>query len=108
MKLQPILYVTDMDAATAWYSQLLRTDPTVRGSHWTSFDVAGGYLALHQTDQLDSGGPVELSLVCDGALEDVVERVGFTGPIIDEAFGRSIRLVDPTGIAVQVNEHSEL
>jgi hypothetical protein len=29
---------------------------------------------------------------------------GFEAQIIDESFGRSLRVVDPDGVAVQVNE----
>jgi len=41
-------------------------------------------------------------------LEDVLARLHAAGyrdaHIIDEAFGRSLRVTDPDGVAVQVNE----
>ena len=106
MRLQPIVYVTDMAAASSWYGQLLATEPEVAGEHWTSFRVAGGHLALHLTEQAEQTGAVELSLVVDEPLESTAARMGYTEPMVDEAFGRSIRLDDPDGRRVQVNEHT--
>ena len=105
MRLQPIIYVTDMDRSEAWYRQLLGTDPAAASPHWTSFAVGDGQLALHATDVAEARGPVELSLIADEPLEQIAQRVGFTDPITDEAFGRSLKLVDPDGCSVQVNEH---
>jgi hypothetical protein len=40
------------------------------------------------------------------AADTAVAGAGFApGVIVDENFGRSLRVVDPDGVAVQVNEH---
>ena len=105
MKLQPIVYVTDMEKATAWYSRLLGCEPDVSGGHWTTFPVGGAHLALHlNTDSLDAGS-VELSLVVGEPLEELASRLTPHRGIADEAFGRSLVMEDPDGTLIQVNEH---
>ncbi len=105
MKLQPIVYVTDMERSIAWYSALLDSQPAYASSHWTSFPVAGGTLALHLTDEAITSGGVELSLVTEVPLEAVQTRVEVSRGIADEAFGRSLVVHDPDGTSIQVNEH---
>lgn len=105
MKLQPIVYVTDMEKAIAWYSQLLRCEPDVAGGYWTTFTLEGGHLALHLTGEVLGAGSVELSLVVGESLEGVAARVTPHRGIADEAFGRSLVVQDPDGTLIQVNEH---
>ena len=105
MKLQPIVYVTDMERSTAWYARLLGGEPDLAGGHWTTFPVEGGHLALHLTSDALDVGSVELSLVVDEALEEVAARLPPHRGIADEAFGRSLVLRDPDGTLIQVNEH---
>ena len=105
MNLQPIVYVTDMEKAIAWYSQLLGTTPEVSGDHWTVYAIGGAHLALHLTDEHLEGGSVELSLVADEPLEHVAARLPTHRGIADEAFGRSLVMRDPDGTLIQVNEH---
>ncbi|MDH4117465.1 MAG: VOC family protein [Acidimicrobiia bacterium] len=109
MRLQPIIYVDDMQRAIAWYSVVLGRQPVTASSHWTSFAVEGGNLALHLGPGT-SGGRVELSLVVDEPLETLEERLSAGGistvrGVADEAFGRSLLLADPDGTHIQVNEH---
>lgn len=105
MQLQPIVYVTDMDKAIGWYALLLGTQPAMASEHWTSFDVAGGHLALHLTEETLGPGRVELSLVVDEPLEAVVERMEVHTGITEQPFGRSMVVADPDGTLIQVNEH---
>jgi len=110
MRLQPILYTTEMSAATRWYGTVLGNRPTYASDVWTSFDVGDGHLALHRTDSLPTDSRVALSLVATESLEEIVARLAVAGitperGIQDEAFGRSILLRDPDGSPVQVNEH---
>ncbi len=111
MKLQTIVYVASMEDSIRWFSELLAVEPTVRSDHWTSFEVGGGYLALHLAgdgedgDDVGGTGAVALSLVVDEPLEAVAERVAPTRPIADEPFGRSFVVTDPDGNRIQVNEH---
>ncbi len=105
MKLQPIVYVTDMEKATAWYSQLLGREPDVGSGHWTTFPVGGAHLALHLNSEPLDAGSVELSLVVDERLEELASRIAPHRGIADEAFGRSLVMRDPDGTLIQVNEH---
>ena len=111
MRLQTIVYVTDMDRTMAWYRKVLDTDPATHGSHWSSFRVGRANLALHHTDEVRPDGRVELSLVTSHALEELVDRldvaqIPIERGIADETFGRSLLLRDPEGMVVQVNEHA--
>lgn len=108
MRLQPIVYVADMEASTSWYATLLGVEPDLSGGHWTTFPVGGGHLALHLADPSSgpgAAGGVELSLVVDEPLEQVAARLHPNREIADEAFGRSLIVRDPDGALIQVNEH---
>lgn len=106
MQLQPIVYVTDMERAIAWYTNLIATEPTMTSDFWTSYSVGGGNLALHFSDETPTPGGVELSLVTEEPLETVMTRVTAIDGITEQPFGRSIVVVDPDGTKIQVNEHS--
>ena len=110
MRLQPIIYTTDVPAAVAWYSTVLGSEPTYSSEMWSSFEVAGATLGVHRVETLSDRGRVELSLVATEALQEVLARVTAAGieplrGIADETFGRSLVLEDPDGSTVQVNEH---
>lgn len=78
-------------------------------------------LALHETSPetfegpRDESGPgrVELSLVATETLEAIRDKLRAAGgawsvgSIIDEAFGRSLTILDPDGLPIQINEHDE-
>lgn len=109
MRLMPIRYVRDVDAAARFYAALgLPITTRQRGGGWVELTGSAGILALHTSTE---GGEAELGLLADEPLEDVVRRLraaGYEpGPIIDEAYGRSLRLTDPDGVLLQVNEHDE-
>ena len=113
MILMPIVYVSDMDKAVAFYEKLgFLPDPSARSRMWTQL-IAGdrAILALHHDDH---PGPtshlrVELALVTTEPLEQVRDRLRKAGiepnAIVDEAFGRSMTVKDPDGLAIQINEH---
>lgn len=106
MQLQPIVYVTDMERAIAWYTTLVGTEPAMTSDFWTSYPVSGGNLALHYVEEALAPGSVALSLVTDESLETVMERVPAADGITEQPFGRSIVVVDPDGTKIQVNEHN--
>jgi catechol 2,3-dioxygenase-like lactoylglutathione lyase family enzyme len=100
--LMPIVYVEDMDASLAFYERL-GFEPKSRSGMWSELRAGdGAVLALHKAP---AGGRVELALVADEPLEQVSERVPPARGIADEAFGRSLVIRDPSGLAIQVNEH---
>jgi predicted enzyme related to lactoylglutathione lyase len=110
MRLQPIVYVTDMDRAVAWYSAVLGVQPGYQSPAWTSLAVGDTTLGLHIIDVRPAQSHVALSLVATEPLEDVMVRLEASGiavakPIATEDFGRSLVIVDPDGTAIQVNEH---
>ena len=111
MRLQPIVYTTDMDAAAAWYRAVLGADAAYVSDMWTAFPVGDATLGVHRVEEMADGSRVELSLVATEPLEEVVSRLETAGVAIergiqDETFGRSILLRDPSGNPVQVNEHA--
>lgn len=110
MRVQTIVYVTEMRRSVDWYSRVLGVEPVTHGSHWSSFHVNGANLALHLADEATKTGAVEVSLVVTEPLEQFVARLDASGiapaqGIVDETFGRSLRLRDPEGMTIQVNEH---
>lgn len=109
MKVMPIRYVRDVDAATRFY-RVLGLEPSVRqrGGGWVELEAAAGMRALHHSER---GSGAEVSFLATEPLEDVVRRLVdaefVPDGIVDENFGRSVRVVDPDGATVQINEHDE-
>lgn len=110
MKVQTIVYTTDMTRALDWYRAFLETDPEYASGVWSVFGVGDARLALHRVDELPVASRMELSMISEGSLEGLVDRVGSAGispvqGIQDETFGRSILFRDPEGLPIQVNEY---
>ena len=109
MRVLPIRYCADMAASTRFYRALgLELGAATRPGSWVELPAAAGVLALHRTDAADAGR-CELAFQADEPLEAVADRLRSAGfapePIVDESFGRSLRVPDPDGAWVQVNEH---
>jgi len=107
MRVLPIRYCADVEASTRFYRALgLELGAATRPGSWVELPAAAGILALHKADK---GSACELAFEADEALEKVAERLRAAGyapePIVDESFGRSLRVADPDGVPVQVNEH---
>ena len=104
MILMPIVYVQDMEASIAFYESLgfARNSLSEMWSELSAGDSA--VLALHKAPP-DYVGQVELALVSEEPLERVAEMVTPHRGIADEAFGRSLVVLDPNGMKIQVNEH---
>jgi predicted enzyme related to lactoylglutathione lyase len=110
VRLQPIVYTTQMDPTVEWYATVIGIDPSYRSDVWSSFAIGDASLGIHRVDTLAERGRVELSLVTGEPLEAVLLRladhgVEATRGIQDETFGRSVVFQDPDGTPVQVNEH---
>jgi hypothetical protein len=109
----PLVYVTDMDRSTGFYTSLLPACSVVTSSpYWTELNVGGASLALHLAESVDHEGD-GLALSFDAAitLEQVVallEEAGIepSGEICAQPFGRSVTVTDPDGLVIQINEHS--
>jgi len=111
MRPVPIIYVTDMDQSLAWYRAVLAGADVVSTSPWWSeLSIEGAALALHSAETVSSGGRVGLAFEADGTLEHLIERLAALGietegGVTAQPFGRSLMLVDPDGLHIQVNEH---
>jgi catechol 2,3-dioxygenase-like lactoylglutathione lyase family enzyme len=109
MRVLPIRYCADMAVSTRFYRALgLELGTATRPGSWVELPAAAGVLALHRTDGPDAGR-CELAFEADEPLETVADRLRSAGfapePIVDESYGRSLRVLDPDGTWVQVNEH---
>lgn len=113
MTLMPIVYVTDMTKATSFYTAL-GADISVksRSGGWTELSFGDATLALHRAEELPKNryAGVELCFNAAKPLEHLVQRLTQAGVqlhqnITDEAFGRSLQIMDPDGLILQVNEH---
>ena len=109
MRVLPIRYCADMAASTRFYRALgLELGDVTRPGSWVELPAAAGVLALHRADGPDAGR-CELAFEADEPLEAVADRLRSAGfapePIVDESYGRSLRVRDPDGAWVQVNDH---
>jgi hypothetical protein len=107
MRVLPIRYSSDVEAMTRFYAALgFSAGPVSRPGGWVELPAGGGTLAVHRGDDV---GRCELAFETDELLEDVAERLrkaGYEpGPVIDEGFGRSLRVPDPDGVPVQINAY---
>jgi predicted lactoylglutathione lyase len=124
MILMPVVYVSDMDAAKAFYAALGFTERVrSRSNAWAELIGQAGCIALHESttapasslpepDEPVGAGVVMLSFVATEPLEQLVGTVARAGyeparGIADESFGRSVVFADPDGAQIQVNEHDE-
>jgi hypothetical protein len=122
MKVMPIRYSADVEASVRFYAALgleagvSDTPPRGPQAHravsrprvWVEMPATAGVLAIHHAPA-DEAGVCELAFESEEPLEAVVTRLRAAGfdpdAIADENFGRSLRIKDPDGVWVQVNEH---
>jgi catechol 2,3-dioxygenase-like lactoylglutathione lyase family enzyme len=109
MRVMPIRYSRDVEVAVRFYRALgLRFDAASRPGSWAELVAPSGSLGIHHASG-DSAGTCELAFVAEEPLEEVVTRLRAAGfepdAMADESFGRSVRVADPDGTWVQVNEH---
>jgi catechol 2,3-dioxygenase-like lactoylglutathione lyase family enzyme len=107
MRVLPIRYCADVAESTRFYRALgLELGSATRPGGWVELPAAAGILALHRVS--GHAGGCELAFEADEPLEAVASRLTAAGyapePILDESFGRSLRVPDPDGVFVQVNE----
>lgn len=109
MKLLVINYAKDVESSVKFYEALgLKLEQEI-DAIWTETNADGGIMAVHSRALANfpkSG--YEVCMVADEPLEDVQARLtaaGFDGgEIKDEDFGRSLRVIDPDGNELQINE----
>ncbi|MFJ7591689.1 VOC family protein [Streptomyces sp. NPDC097617] len=106
----PIRYVADVEASREFYAGLglaVRQEPgaAVR----VRLGAGAGAVGIHAA-AVSQGRPpatTELGFTTDEPLEDVarrLERGGHPCEIVEENFGRSVRVTDPEGVVVQIQQ----
>ncbi|MFD0364878.1 VOC family protein [Nocardia sp. GCM10030253] len=106
----PIRYVSDVDASRRFYAGLgLSFQPELSVNVWAQLSADAGALGIHDAavSKGRPAGTVELNLATDERLEDLAERLARTGydyELCEEDFGRSIRVTDPDGVTIQIQE----
>ncbi|MET8535122.1 VOC family protein [Streptomyces sp. NPDC005065] len=97
----PIRYVTDVEASRHFYAGLgLIFEPDVSVGVWAHLAADAGAVGIHDAtvSQGRVPGTTELGFATDERLEDIAERLarsGYDYDLVDENFGRSIRVTDP-------------
>lgn len=112
MKLQTIIYVTDMVASVAFYESLglNRRDSGEPDEHWNQFVIGDAALSLHLDDPADLSpvgrrAEVWLVLPVDGTLDALHASLSNAGEIADTGFGRHFATADPDGQPVFIMEN---
>jgi catechol 2,3-dioxygenase-like lactoylglutathione lyase family enzyme len=113
MRLVPIIYVTDIQRAVAFYSALgADVGPTGINAYWTEMTLHGSTFALHIHGAFGDvcAQRLGLSLIAEQPLETIAaglaeHAIHLDRGITDESFGRSMVVRDPDGLAIQINEH---
>ena len=113
MRIRPIVFAGDVDAAIRFYAALgLEVDARSRSGHWVELRASGGELGVHDAAAAADGEGregVTLGFVAEEPLEDVERRLraaGFPpeGRIVDQEWGRSLLVRGPDGAVAQIDE----
>ena len=110
------VFVTDMDKAVEFYTQVLGLTLRFRAENYWAEVQAGSDLVigLHPASPKSPApgtpGAVQIGLLVGGTMEDAVAEltdkgITFDGPIIDDASVRLAYLKDPDGNVVYLCEH---
>lgn len=106
----PIRYVADMDACRKFYAGLgLVFESHASLDIWAQLSADAGAVGLHdfRVSKGRAAGSVELGFATDEKLEVIADRLreqGIDFEIHTEDFGRSLRVVDPDGVTLQIQE----
>ncbi|MFI1224178.1 MULTISPECIES: VOC family protein [unclassified Streptomyces] len=106
----PIRYVADVAASRRFYEGLgLAFRPDLSVDVWAQLAAGAGEVGIHDAavSQGRPPGTTELGFATDEPLEAVADRLaaaGYAYDLVDENFGRSIRVTDPDGVTVQIQE----
>ncbi|WP_432584520.1 VOC family protein [Streptomyces sp. HD1123-B1] len=104
----PIRYVADVEACRDFYAGLglaVRQEPGA--AVWVRLTADAGAVGVHgaAVSQGRPPGATELGFTTEEPLEEVakrLERDGYPYELVEENFGRSIRVTDPDGVVVQI------
>ena len=109
------IFVTDMDRAVAFYTEVLGLSLTFRaGDHWASIDAGDGFqIGLHpagpRSPSAAAEGAVTVGLAVDQPIDEVVSilrrrGVSFRGPVADEGQLKIAYFTDPDGNGLYLAE----
>lgn len=102
-----IKFVSDMNAAVAFYRDTLGLPLIFQSPFWSEFETGGTKLALHPASEENPAGTVQLGL----GTEDIdnfyaagqAEGIAFTAPPTDMHGTRIARFRDPDGAEISVS-----
>ncbi len=112
MRVRPVHFVPDVDAAVRFYEALgLEVRARARTGGWIELHAGGGELGLHDAASAADGEGrtgVLFSFVAEEPLESVAARLtaaGFPpeGDAVDQEWGRSLFVRAPDGTVVQID-----
>jgi catechol 2,3-dioxygenase-like lactoylglutathione lyase family enzyme len=111
-----LIYVTDIERSTEFYSSLFEMEPQMRTPRYVPFDVGGGVLFALWTGKAETVTPdlprtSEVGLMLPGgaaAIDGCFERwTGMGATVVeephDDVFGRTFVVADPDGNLVRVS-----
>jgi predicted enzyme related to lactoylglutathione lyase len=103
-----LFYSSDPDATRAFFRDRVRLPGSDVGEGWWIFDLPGGDLGVHPTDDPAEVGTHDVSFYCDDIGGTVAELKGrgvkFTRPVEDHGYGLVTYFTAPGGVTVQLYE----
>ena len=102
-----IKFVSDMDAAVAFYRDTLGLKLDFQSPFWTEFDTGETRLALHPASPENPPGTVQLGLGADDIAgfytDGQAKGLRFTQPPTNSHGTRIARFVDPEGAEISIS-----
>jgi catechol 2,3-dioxygenase-like lactoylglutathione lyase family enzyme len=102
-----IKFVSDMDAAVAFYRDTLGLKPGFQSPFWSEFETGETKLALHPASPEHPAGTVELGLGTDAIdafyADGQANGLSFTEPPKDLHGTRIARFLDPEGAQISIS-----
>jgi lactoylglutathione lyase len=103
-----IKFVSDMDAAVAFYRDTLGMTLLFQSPFWSEFDTGGTKLALHPDSDENPAGSVQLGIgstdIDNFHAKGQANGLVFTSPPSDVHGTRIARFRDPDGAEISVSE----
>jgi catechol 2,3-dioxygenase-like lactoylglutathione lyase family enzyme len=103
-----IKFVSDMDAAVAFYRDKVGMTLLFQSPFWSEFDTGDTKLALHPASDQNPAGSVQLGLgsadVDDFHVAGAAKGLVFTSPPTDVHGTRIARFRDPDGAEISVSD----
>jgi predicted enzyme related to lactoylglutathione lyase len=107
-----VYFVTDMDRAVQFYTEVLGLPVEANRGAWVQFKVEGGTFALHQSEEGAGNNAAESGGIVGFAVDDIdayaallkEKNVAFHGEIRQERFGKLLNILDPDGNIINLYE----